>query len=165
MSDIRCKNVVCTIILFSVLMLGLLLQPDILYPKEKSVLLDRIFRVNKTSPRTLYTYSDPQNIDLDFEVYAVFDKRKGLIKIGFSTKVGMDINLIEKIGEINVENINSYVNRSFTAQSGKLICIATIKNSKKYLLTQYRDVKGHQYRLKRVDIHVEVVRVKLILDS
>ena len=91
------KKVCCYAILFSLLISGLLLYPGFLSSMEKSVLLDRVFRVNKTSPRTLFTYSDPENNDLDFEVYVVFDKRKGLIKIGFNPKIGMNINLIEKI--------------------------------------------------------------------
>ena len=160
MSVLLFKKVWCYAILFSVLISGLLLHPGFLSSMEKSVLLDRVFRVNKTSPRTLFTYSDPENNDLDFEVYVVFDKRKGLIKIGFNPKIGMNINLIEKIGEIGTGNINSYVNRSFTARSEKLICIATIKNYKKYLLSKNPDVKGHQYRLKWLDIHVEVERIK-----
>ena len=164
MSNIRSKKVVLDTVVFSVLMFGLLLHPRISNSQKRAILLDKTVRIEKMTPSTLFMYNDPKNIALDFNLYVSFHKTRGLLKIGFNTREGNDINLLETIDRIDAENIKNYVNRSFRATSGNLKCTAAIIDCKKYMLTHFKDRKGSKYRLKWIDLHVIVERSQDVLD-
>ena len=156
MSDLRFNVTKAKTILSSIIIFGMLLCPAISNSQKKGALLNRTFRIEKLSPRTLFINKDPENIDLDFELYVSFNNMGELIKIGFNTRVGIDVNLLEEIGKIDVENIDDYVNRSFIAKSGNLMCTAAIINYKKYKLPRYEDRKGSKYRIRWIEADVRV---------